>query len=110
MIKEIRKKTKKSIIETFRISFKRVLIENEVIRLRKDEIRKNENVMQKKMIAKTKKSIVAKKKRIHIEKITIKKRKRKKIQLIKNLKKTSKSKRFYRRRFQIFSVSVFSTL
>jgi hypothetical protein len=53
MIKETRKKTKKSIARTYRITFDRVLIENKVIHLRENEIRKNEEIMQKKMIAKT---------------------------------------------------------
>ncbi len=110
MTREIRKKTKESIMRAFRISFERVLIENEAIRLRKDEVRKNEDVMQKKMTAKTKKSVAAEKKRVHIEEMTMRKRKREKVKLVKKLEKTSKSKRFYRRRLQNSSVSVFSTL
>jgi hypothetical protein len=98
MIKKIRKKTKENIARTYRISFDRVLIENKVIRFRENEIKKNEKIMQKKMIAKTKKSIVAEKKQVHIEEMTRRKRKRKKIKLIKKLKKTSKSKKFYRHR------------
>jgi hypothetical protein len=109
MTKKIRKKTKENIIERkYRISFERVLIENEIIRLREDEIRKNENVMQKKMIAKMKKSIAAKKKRIHAKEVIMRKRKREKEKAVKELKKTSKSKRIYRRRFQNSFVSVFS--
>jgi hypothetical protein len=62
MIRKTKKKIKKNIRkEKFRTSFDRVLIENEVIRLRKDEIKKNDEVMQKKMIAKMKKSVVARK-------------------------------------------------
>jgi hypothetical protein len=61
------------------------------------------------MTAKTKKSIAAEQKRIHIEEMTMKKRKREKVKLIKELEKTSKSKRFYRRRFQNSLVSMFST-
>ncbi len=83
MIKEIRKKIKENITKAFRILFERVLIENEVIRLREDEIKKNENVMQKKMIAKIKKLIAAKKRRINIEKMITRKKKRKKVKLIK---------------------------
>ncbi len=108
MIKETRKKTKKN-ERTFRISFERVLIENEIIRLRENEIKKIEDVMLKKMIAKTKKSVVAEKKRIHAKEMIIRKRKRKENKLIKKLKKISKSKRFYRRRFQNSSISMFST-
>ncbi len=55
MIKKTRKRTKENIAKTYRISFDRVLIENEAIRLRENEIRKNEEIMQKKMTAKTKK-------------------------------------------------------
>jgi hypothetical protein len=87
MTKKTRKKTKENIIETFRISFERVLIKNKVIRFQKNEIKKNENVMQKKMIAKTKKSIVAEKKRIHTEEMIMRKKKRKKVKLVKKLKK-----------------------
>ncbi len=61
MIKEVRKKTKENIAKTYRISFERVLIENETIRLREDELKKNEEIMLKKMTAKTKKSIAAEK-------------------------------------------------
>jgi 2-phosphoglycerate kinase len=61
------------------------------------------------MTVKTKKSIAAEKKRIHAKEMIIRKRKRKKDKLIKKLKKISKSKRFYRRRFQNSSISVFST-
>jgi hypothetical protein len=43
--------------------------------------------MQKKMITKTKKIIVAVKKRVYIEEMTMKKRERKKVKLIKELKK-----------------------
>jgi hypothetical protein len=107
MTKETRKKTKESIIEAFRISFERVLIENEVIRLREDEIRKNENVMQKKMTAKTKKSVVADKKRVHIEKMTMRKRKRKKVKLIKNLKKHRNRRNFIVVDFKIFLFQCF---
>jgi hypothetical protein len=109
MIKKTRKKTKENITSAFRISFDRVLIENEIIRLRADEIKKVENVMLKKMTAKTKKSIAAEKKRIHAKKMIMRKRKRKKDKLIKNLKKISKSKRFYRRRLQNSFVSMFSS-
>jgi hypothetical protein len=108
MTKETRKKTKENIAREYRISFERVLIENETIRLREDEIRKNDDVMQKKMTAKIKKSVAAKKKRIHTEEMIMRKKKREKIKIIKELKKTSKSKRLYRRRLQNFSVSVFS--
>jgi hypothetical protein len=49
MTRKTRKKTKKNINEReFRISFERVLTKNEAIRLREDEIKKNEDVMQKK--------------------------------------------------------------
>ncbi len=65
--------------------------------------------MQKKMTAKTKKSVAAEKKRIHTEEMTMRKRKREKVKLVKELKKTSKSKRLYRRRLQNSLVSVFST-
>jgi hypothetical protein len=107
MTKKTRKKTKEN-EETFRISFERVLIENEVIRLREDEIKKIEDVMLKKMNAKTKKSVAAEKKRIHAKEMTIRKKKRKEDKIIKKLKKISKSKRFYRRRLQNSSISVFS--
>jgi hypothetical protein len=40
MTREARKKTKENIIEAFRTLFERVLIENEAIRLREDEIKK----------------------------------------------------------------------
>jgi hypothetical protein len=110
MIKKIRKKTKKNIVETYKISFERVLIENEAIRLRENEIKKNENVILKKMIAKTKKSIAAKKKRIHTKEIAMRKRKRKEDKAVKKLKKILKSKRIYRRRFQNSFVSMFSSL
>jgi hypothetical protein len=50
MIKEARKKTKENITNAFRTSFDRVLIENEVIRLRANEIKKVEDVMLKKMM------------------------------------------------------------
>jgi hypothetical protein len=110
MTKETRKKTKENINErAFRISFERVLIENEAIRLREDEIRKSEEIMQKKIAAKTKKSIAAEKNRIHAKEMIMKKRKREKNKIIKKIKKTFKSKRFYRRRFQNSSVSMFST-
>ncbi len=98
MTKETRKKTKESIVEAYKISFKRVLIENEAIRLREDEIKKNEDVMLKKMIAKTKKSVAAKKKRIHTKKIAMRKRKREEDKAVKEIKKILKSKRIYRRR------------
>jgi hypothetical protein len=62
MTKKTRKKTKNNIAKTYRISFDRVLIENEVIGLRKNEIRKIEKILLKKMTAKTKKSVVAEKK------------------------------------------------
>jgi hypothetical protein len=45
MTKETRKRTKENLIERYRISFERVLIENKATRLREDEIRKNEDVM-----------------------------------------------------------------
>jgi hypothetical protein len=45
MTREIRKKTKDNITKNYRISFERVLIENKAIRLREDEIRKNEKAM-----------------------------------------------------------------
>jgi hypothetical protein len=108
MTRETRKKTKEN-ERTFRISFERVLIENEVIRLRENEIKKIEDVMLKKMTAKTKKSVAAEKKRIHAKEMTIRKRKREEDKLVKKLKKISKSKRFYRRRLQNSSISVFST-
>jgi hypothetical protein len=108
MIKKIRKRTKENLIERYRISFERVLIENEITRLREDEIKKNENVMQKKIAAKMKKSIASEKKRIHAKEMIMRKRKREKEKIIKELKKTSKSKRIYRRRFQNSSISVFS--
>ncbi len=66
--------------------------------------------MQKKMTAKTKNSVAAEKKRIHAKKMTMRKKKREKGKIIKKLKKTSKSKRFYCRRLQYLLVSVFSTL
>ncbi len=100
MTREIRKRTKENLIEEYRISFERVLIENEATRLREDEIRKNEDVMQKKIAAKMKKSVAAKKKRIHATEMIMRKRKREEEKIIKKLKKTSKSKRIYRRRFQ----------
>jgi predicted glutamine amidotransferase len=111
MTKETRKKTKKNInARTYRTSFERVLIENEAIRLRKKKIKKNDETMQKKMTAKTKKSVAAEKKRIHAKEVTMRKKKRKEDKIVKELKKTSKSKRFYRRRLQYSFVSVFSTL
>jgi hypothetical protein len=110
MTREIRKKTKESIVETYKISFERVLIENEAIRIRENEIKKNENVMLKKMTAKTKKSVAAEKKRIHTKEIVMRKRKREKNKAVKELKKILKSKRIYRRRLQNFFVSVFSSL
>jgi hypothetical protein len=85
MIKKTRKKTKEN-EKTFRISFERVLIENEVIRLCEDEIKKIKNVMLKKIIAKTKKSVAAEKKRIHAKKMIIKK-KAKKRQISQEIKK-----------------------
>jgi flagellar biosynthesis chaperone FliJ len=85
------------------------LIENEVIRLREDEIKKIDDVMLKKMTAKTKKSAAAEKKRIHAKEMIIKKGKREEDKIIKKLKKISKSKRFYCRRLQNSSISVFST-
>ncbi len=42
MIKKTRKKTKNNITREYRISFEQVLIENEAIRLWKDEIKKND--------------------------------------------------------------------
>jgi hypothetical protein len=105
--RKTRKKTKEN-EKAFRISFERVLIENEVICLREDEIKKIEDVMLKKMTAKTKKSVAAEKKRIHAKEMTIRKRKREEDKIIKKLKKISKSKRFYRRRLQNSSISVFS--
>ncbi len=102
------KKIKKN-ERTFRISFKRVLIENEIIRLHEDEIKKIENVMLKKMTAKTKNLSLQKKSEFMRKKTTIRKRKRKENKIIKKLKKNSKSKRFYRRRLQNSSISVFST-
>jgi ribosomal protein L9 len=60
------------------------------------------------MIAKTKKSVAAEKKRIHAEEVTMRKKKREEDKIVKELKKTSKSKRFYRRRLQNSFVSVFS--
>jgi hypothetical protein len=110
MTRKTRKKTKENIVEAYRISFERVLIENEAIRLREDEIKKSEDVMLKKMIAKTKKSIAAKKKRIHTKEVAMRKRKRKKDKAIKELKKILKSKRVYRRRLQNSFVSMFSSL
>jgi hypothetical protein len=59
------------------------LIENEVIRFREDEIKKN--------------------RRCHAEKDDCEDK------IIKKLKKFSKAKRFYRRRLQNSSISVFST-
>ncbi len=110
MIRKTRKKIKKNIREEkFRTSFDRVLIENEVIRLREDEIKKNDEVMQKKMIAEMKKSIAAEKKRVHSKEMIMKKRKRKKVKLIKEMKKISKSKKSYRRRLQNSFISMFST-
>ncbi len=47
MIKKARKKIKENITNAFRISFDRVLIENEVIRLCANEIKKIEDVMLK---------------------------------------------------------------
>ncbi len=109
MTKKTRKKTKENInARTFRISFERVLIKNEAIRLRKKKIEKNDETMQKKMTAKTKKSVAAEKKRIHAKEMIMRKRKRKEDKIIKKLKKTSKSKRFYRRRLQNSFVSMFS--
>ncbi len=110
MIRKTRKKIKKNIRkEKFRTSFDRVLIENEAIRLWEDEIKKNDEAMQKKMIAEMKKSIAAEKKRIYSKEMIMRKRKRKKVKLVKEMKKTSKSKRSYRRRFQNSFISVFST-
>jgi Mg2+ and Co2+ transporter CorA len=85
------------------------LIENEIIRLHEDEIKKIENVMLKKMTAKTKNLSLQKKSEFMRKKTTIRKRKRKENKIIKKLKKNSKSKRFYRRRLQNSSISVFST-
>jgi ABC-type phosphate transport system auxiliary subunit len=65
--------------------------------------------MQKKIAAKTKKSIAAEKKRIHAKEVIMRKRKRKKEKIIKKIKKTFKSKRFYRRRLQKSFVSMLST-
>jgi Na+/phosphate symporter len=86
------------------------LIENEAIRLREDETKKNENAMLKKMTAKTKKSVAAEKKRIHTKEIAMRKRKREEDKAVKELEKISKSKRIYRRRLQNSFVSVFSSL
>jgi hypothetical protein len=108
MTREIRKRTKENLVEEYRTSFERVLIENEATRLREDEIRKNEDVMQKKIAAKMKKSVAAEKKRIHAKEMIMRKRKREKEKIVKKLKKTSKSKRIYRRRLQNSSISVFS--
>ncbi len=57
-----------------------------------------------------KKSIAAEKKQIHTKKDVMRNRKREKDKTIKKLKKISKSKKFYRCRFQNSFVSVFSSL
>jgi hypothetical protein len=60
------------------------------------------------MTAKTKKSVAADKKRIHAKEMTMRKRTREEDKIAKEMKKTSKSKRIYRRRLQNSLVSVFS--
>jgi outer membrane lipopolysaccharide assembly protein LptE/RlpB len=55
-----------------------------------------------------KKSVAAEKKRIHAKEVIMRKRKREEEKIVKKLKKTSKSKRIYRRRLQNSSISVFS--
>ncbi len=52
----------------------------------------------------------AKKKRIHANEVIMRKKKREEDKIIKELKKTSKFKRFYRQRLQTSSISIFSTL
>jgi ribosomal protein L9 len=62
----------------------------------------------KKMTAKTKKSVAADKKRIYAKEMIMRKRKRREDKIAKKMKKISKSKRIYRRRFQNSFVSIFS--
>jgi hypothetical protein len=81
---ETRKKTKKSITRAFRILFRGVLIENEAIRLRKNETKKNEDVMLKKMTAKTKKSVAAEKSEFTRKRLLCKKESEKKTKQSKN--------------------------
>jgi hypothetical protein len=103
MARKARKKTKENTTEAFRTPFGRVLTENEAIRLREDEAKKNEDAMQKKMTAKTEKSAAAEKKRIHTKEVTMRKRKREEEKIAKELEKASKPKRPYHRRLQKFS-------
>ncbi len=65
--------------------------------------------MQKKMAAEAKKSAAAEKKRIHAEEVIMRKRKREEDKKVKELEKTSKPKRIYRRRLENLPVPVFST-
>jgi hypothetical protein len=67
-----------------------------------------EKMRSKKKDCRDEKISRCRKKRVHTEEMTMRKRKREKFKLVKELKKTSKSKRFYRRRLQNSFVSVFS--
>ncbi len=66
--------------------------------------------MLKKMTAKIKKINRCKKKRIHTKEIAMRKKKREENKAVKKIIIILKSKRVYRRRFQNFLVSVFSSL
>jgi hypothetical protein len=74
-------------------------------------LKKNEDVMLKKMIAETKKSFAAEKKRIHTKEIAMRKRKRKEDKAVKELKKNfeiEKSLSWSTSKFFRFNVFVFA--
>jgi hypothetical protein len=72
---------------------------------RKNEIKKMKELTQKKKTSETKKMISIEKKRIHMKEMTSRKRKREEARIIKELEKTSKFKRAYRRRLLHSSIA-----
>ena len=110
------------------MTFERILIKNEISRLRQKKVKKIEKIVIKKTAAKTKKFAVVKKreadeitkqikriemkknKQIKIEVATTRKRKRKENKMKKKLKKTNKSKKQRRDKFEFFSISIDSIL
>ncbi len=100
-----KKKAKEDDRARYRFAYERVLIETVTRQHREDEMKKVEEVRQKKKTFETKKMITIEKKRVHMKEMIMRKKKREKAKIAKELKKTSKSKRAYRKRLLASSIS-----